>query len=115
MHFQEVVSEWRSHERLFWTFRFAKDSVPLAVERNINLNGDYLRLTGGGYELQPLSGDRTRLVLTTRYWVKTPVNTYCHAWANVFLNDIHGAVLRVIKDRSEAQARRSLAAASRTL
>ncbi len=105
MHFDEVVTEWRPTKHLGWTFRFAKDSIPLAVERNINLNGEYLRLTGGSYDLRPLPGGRTELVLQTRYWVKTPVNAYCHGWASIFLNDIHGAVLRVIKARSEEQAR----------
>jgi len=104
LHFDEVVDAWEPGKRLAWRFHFARNSIPLTIERNINLNGDYLRLTGGDYRLDALPGGRTRLTLQTRYWIKTPINTYCKVWGRVFLGDIHGAVLRVIRKRSEAQA-----------
>lgn len=102
VHFEEVVTDWEPARRLAWRFNFASDSVPLALERRINLNGDYLRLRGGEYRFTALPDGRTRLTLRTDYWVRTPINAYCDIWGLIFLNDMHGAVLDVVKARSEA-------------
>lgn len=102
LHFEEVVTAWSPGRSLQWRFAFQPDSIPPALERRINMNSGYLRLLGGQYRFEPLPGGRTRLTLQTRYWLKTPINGYCDTWANIFLNDMHGAVLRVIKARSEA-------------
>ncbi|MDP1631120.1 MAG: hypothetical protein Q8L66_06845 [Caulobacter sp.] len=102
LHFEEVVTAWSPGRALQWRFAFQPDSIPPALDRRINMNSDYLRLEGGEYRFEALPDGRTRLTLETRYWLKTPINGYCDAWANLFLNDMHGAVLRVIKARSEA-------------
>jgi hypothetical protein len=104
LHFQEQITTWQEGQLLGWRFHFSPDSIPLAFERHINLDGDYLKLVSGDYRLTPLGDGRTQLTLTTRYWIRTPVNLYCHGWAHIFLNDIQGAVLRVIKSRAEAPA-----------
>ncbi len=102
VHFEEVVTGWEPARRLAWRFRFDADSVPPVIERRINLNGDYLRLDGGEYRFEALPGGRTKLSLRTDYRVKTPINAYCGLWGLIFLNDMHGAVLDVVKARSEA-------------
>lgn len=101
VHFRENITVWEQHRRLGWTFAFAPDSIPTAIEQHIRMDGDYFRLTDGDYVLEPLPGGRTRLTLTTRYWVATPINLYCHWWAQRFFSDFHGAVLEVIRNRAE--------------
>ena len=44
------------------------------------------------------------LILTTRYWIRTPMNGYAAWWGGVFLGDFHRNVLGVIKNRAEAAA-----------
>ncbi|MNN83060.1 hypothetical protein D3C81_2000660 [compost metagenome] len=65
------------------------------------MNSDYLKLANGDYRLESLPNGHTRLTLTTRYQIATPINFYCDLWGKVFLNDFHGVVLKVIRDRSE--------------
>jgi uncharacterized protein YndB with AHSA1/START domain len=104
VHFQEWITGWEPNRSLAWTFHFAPDSIPAAVEGHIRVNSPYLKLTGGHYTLDPLPGGRTRLTLQTDYWIQTPINAYCAWWGDVFLNDFHGIVLGVIKARSESAA-----------
>lgn len=99
--FEEVITHWEKDRYLRWDFRFSPTSIPKAVEAHININSDYLNLEYGEYRLEPISETRTRLVLTTRYRIATPINIYCDLWGQIFLNDFHSIVLNVIKDRSE--------------
>lgn len=101
VHFQEWITGWELNRSLAWTFHFAPDSIPAAIEGHIRVNSPYLKLTGGHYTLDPLPGGRTRLTLQTDYWIQTPINAYCAWWGDIFLNDFHGIVLGVIKERSE--------------
>ena len=61
-----------------------------------------MRLTEGSYRLEKVEGG-TRLTLQTSYRLHTPVNAYLGLWGELFLQDFHGAVLDVIKARSEAE------------
>jgi len=104
--FEEVVTGWRQDRYLAWDFRFGPKSIPEAVEGHISVDSDYLKLAGGDYRLDALPGGRTRLTLTTRYVIATPINAYCTWWGQIFLNDFHGTVLNVIRHRAEAEASR---------
>lgn len=99
--FEEHITAWEQNRSLAWSFHFAPDAVPAAVEGHIRVDSPYLKLTGGRYRLDPLPGGRTRLTLETSYWIATPINAYCAWWGDVFLNDFHRIVLGVIKTRSE--------------
>lgn len=99
--FEEVVTDWDQDRHLAWEFRFGPDSIPDAVEAHIDVDSSYLKLANGEYTLELLPNGNTRLSLTTRYWIATPINAYCNLWGKIFLNDFHGAVLKIIKDRSE--------------
>lgn len=99
--FQEIVTRWEENRLLARDFRFGTDSIPAAVEAHINVDSSYLKLTNGDYHLEALPNGHTRLTLTTRYRIATPINFYCDLWGKVFLNDFHGVVLKVIRDRSQ--------------
>ena len=99
--FEEHITGWQLNRLLAWTFHFAPDSIPAAVEGHIRVNSPYLQLTGGHYTLDPLPSGRTRLTLETGYRITTPINAYCAWWGDVFLTDFHSIVLAVIKERSE--------------
>ncbi|MBA8840104.1 SRPBCC family protein [Ochrobactrum sp. RH2CCR150] len=101
VNFQEIVTQWEENRLLAWDFRFAPGSIPSAVEAHIKVNSSYLQLANGDYRLEPLPDGRTRLTLTTHYRIATPIDFYCDLWGKVFLNDFHGVVLKVIRDRSE--------------
>ncbi|MFD1199686.1 SRPBCC family protein [Brucella gallinifaecis] len=99
--FQEIITQWEENRLLAWDFNFGPESIPAAVEAHINVDSSYLKLTNGDYQLETLPNGHTRLTLTTRYRIATPINFYCDFWGKVFLNDFHGVVLKVIRERSE--------------
>lgn len=102
--FEEMVTEWQAGRHLAWTFRFGPGSIPKDVENHIKVDSSYLKLANGDYQLTPLLNGKTRLTLTTHYVIATPLNFYCRWWGEIFLNDFHGTVLNVIRQRAEAQA-----------
>ncbi len=61
----------------------------------------YFRVTDGGYRMTPLGDDRTQLSLDTRYWMRTPVNSYAALWGELFLGDMENNLLAMIKQRAE--------------
>lgn len=102
--FQEIVTAWEQDRYLAWDFQFDQNAIPASVEGHIDIDSPYLQISNGNYTLKPLPGGRTRLTLVTEYRIATPINAYCGWWGQVFLGDFHGAVLQVIKDRSETDA-----------
>ncbi len=74
------------------------------MEAHIKVDSTYLKLAQGDYRLEPLTNGHTRLTLTTHYQIATPIDFYCDLWGKLFLNDFHGVVLKVIRDRSEKVA-----------
>lgn len=105
--FKEVITRWQPARRIWWDFRFdAADMDAWAMQdRHLLPQGPHYRIADGGYVLEPLGGGRTRLTLTTRYWVQTPVNWYARLWGELFIGDVSNNVLAVIRQRAEAQAR----------
>lgn len=102
--FEEVVTDWQQDRKLAWDFRFTQASIPDHVEAHIDVDSGYLKIANGDYVLEALPDNRTRLTLTTRYQMATPINAYCKLWGKVFFNDFHTTVLKVVKDRSERLA-----------
>ncbi|MFL9841808.1 SRPBCC family protein [Sphingomonas sp. ST-64] len=105
--FQEVVTDWQPGRRLWWEFRFdATDLDAWAMQdRHLLPDSPHYRITDGGYVLTPLPDGRTRLTLTTHYWVQTPVNWYARLWGELLIGDVSANVLAVIRDRSERRPR----------
>jgi len=101
VNFQEIVTRWEEDRLLAWDFRFGTGSIPPEVEAHIKVDSTYLKLAQGNYSLEPLANGHTRLTLTTQYRIATPIDFYCDLWGKLFLNDFHGVVLKVIRDRSE--------------
>ena len=110
IHFEEIVTAWEEKRFLAWNFHFGPGSIPPKVEAHIDVDSRYLHLQSGDYRLDEVPSGRTRLTLTTRYRIATPINAYCDWWGRIFLGDFHGIVVDVIRQRSEKEA----AAISRT-
>ncbi len=101
IHFEERITKWQENKVLAWHFHFGPASIPHEIEGHIKLNGFYLKVEDGSYRLTPLSASRTRLVLTTHYWMHTAFNSYCAWWGHIFIEDFHRNVLNVIRERAE--------------
>ncbi|NBW08971.1 MAG: SRPBCC family protein [Caulobacteraceae bacterium] len=100
--FEEHIIDWRPGQALAWTFEVGPEASTRMLDEHLRVNSAYLRLEEGRYTIEPLADGRTRLVLDTRYWMKTPINDYAGWWGGIFLGDFHRNVLGVIKARAEA-------------
>jgi uncharacterized membrane protein YhaH (DUF805 family) len=61
----------------------------------------YLQVTHGEFRLEPLPGNRTRLIGTTWYSNKVWPSLYWKAWSDGIIHTVHLRVLRHIKNLSE--------------
>jgi hypothetical protein len=100
--FEEHVTAWRPGRELAWTFHLGPEAQTRMLDEHLKVDSDYLRLEEGRYRIEPTADGGSDLVLTTRYWIRTPVNGYAAWWGGVFLGDFHRNVLGVIRDRAEA-------------
>jgi len=107
--FEERILESSHESSLRWTFVFTDNSVRDHTDRHIAPDGMHLTIREGSYRLTPLPGGRTKVTLTTRFDLRSPVNWYAAWWGEWLLRDIQGNVLQVIKDRVElpAEARKA--------
>lgn len=102
--FRERITEWSPGRRIGWRFIFDDIDGWRFTDRHLAPDSAYFRVTTGGYSLAPLGPDRTRVTLETRYWMKTPVNGYSALWGEVFLGDLEGNLLALVKQRAERRA-----------
>ncbi len=105
IHFRERIVEWRLHRRIGWEFSFDDISAWKFTDRHLTPDSAYLRVTRGGYSLQPVDAGHTRVTLDTRYWMKTPVNVYSALWGELILGDLENNLLALIKQRAERAVR----------
>lgn len=102
--FEERITYWDEGRALRWNFVFPNDSVHKHTDEYISPDGMHLRIGEGGYRLEALDDNRTRLVLYTTYQAQTPINAYARLWGELFLGDIQGNILEIVKDRAERSA-----------
>ena len=70
------------------------------LDTHIVVGDKYFDVLSGSYDLQFIDGV-TYLSLTTDYRMTSKVNWYGSLWANYVLDDFHGSVLNLIKNRVE--------------
>lgn len=102
--FEEHITAWRPGRELAWTFHLGPEAQTRMLDDHLKVDSAYLRLEEGRYRIEPTADGGSDLVLTTRYWIRTPMNAYAGWWGGVFLGDFHRNVLGVIKTRAEAAA-----------
>ena len=98
--FRERVTEWAPERRL--SFTIDPITVPDdAMDPHVEIGGPYFDVLTGTYELQPLEGGRTRLVLRSEHRTSTAFNLYAAWWADRVMASIQRNILVVLRDRAE--------------
>lgn len=101
--FKERITRWEKGKRLHYEFIIPKGSIPReALDRHVELGGDYFTVLHGGYDIQAIGKGRCRLTLNTVYKNKSHLNLFGRIWAYWVLNDFHYSILKLMKRRSEA-------------
>jgi len=101
--FEEHISSWEFEKQMSWNFVFPNSSIQKYTDRHISPDGPHLKIIEGGYQLAAIRNQKTKLILTTRYAARTPVNAYSALWGELVLGDIQSNVLHIIKGRLERQ------------
>ena len=99
--FEEHITRWEPGRELAWTFHIGPEAQSRMLDEHLKVDSAYLRLEEGRYRIEQTADGGSDLVLTTRYWIRTPMNGYAGFWGRVFLGDFHRNVLGVIRDRVE--------------
>lgn len=108
--FEEVITAWERGRSMHYRFNIPPGSIPRdALDRHVEMGGEYFTVTDGGYDLAPAPGGGTTLTLTTRFLNRSHLKTYGNLWGRLVLQDFHGSILGLMKNRAE-KARPSIAA-----
>lgn len=99
--FRERVTDWRPGQQIGWRFIFDDIEGWKFTDRHLMPDSPYFRITTGGYAMERLPDGRTRVTLTTRYRIQTPLNLYSEAWGQFFLGDVENNLLALVKQRAE--------------
>lgn len=100
--FKEEITLWERPVKLHYNFNIPPHSIPReALDRHVELGGEYFTVLNGGYDLQPTADGKTKLTLTTRYLNKSQLQVYGNTWGNIVLNDFHHSILGLMKNRAE--------------
>ncbi|GAA4014831.1 hypothetical protein GCM10022280_11730 [Sphingomonas swuensis] len=104
--FRETITEWRPGRAIGWEFHFDNFRGWDMTDRHLLPDSPHFKVASGGYVLEPLGPRRTRVTLTTRYRMRTPVNAYAEWWGELFLGDLHDNLLALVEQRA-ANARQA--------
>ena len=100
--FEEHITQTVINNRLHWRFIFPDDSIKHKTDRHLDPDSHYFTIETGGFDLEAIGENKTRLKLHTQYRIATPVNGYGALWGEFLLGDIQNNVLSIIQTRSEA-------------
>ena len=101
VHFQEKITELTVNRKLAYQVIVDQESMSIAeLDTHVVVGDKYFDVLSGSYDLQFIDGI-TYLSLTTDYRMTSKVNWYGSLWANYVLDDFHGSVLNLIKNRVE--------------
>lgn len=103
--FKERITAWEPDARIGWRFIFDNMDAWGYTDRHLLPDSAYFRVTEGGYRIVPLGSNRTRVVLETSYWIRTPVNAYSALWGELFLGDLENNLLALVKQRADGMGR----------
>lgn len=98
--FEEQITRLVPRRELRWAFRFPDRSISQFTDRHIHPDSEILTVEAGGYRLERLGRDKSRLTLWTRYRQRVRLPVYTAWWGERFLGDIQANILAVVRNRA---------------
>jgi hypothetical protein len=104
--FIETVDEWVPQRKISFSITPNTATIPpTTFDEHVTVGGRFFDVLRGTYELQPLPGGRTRLVLYSQQRLSTNLNPYAGLWTDYVMSEIQRRILQVVKRRCETAAR----------
>lgn len=108
VNFRAIVTERQPGRSIRWHYQFDRDSFPAgSMDEHVEIGGRYFKLDDTTFNLEPLSGNRTRLEIVGHYRVSSSVNFYAVPMTKFLGNDFIRTILGLYKGRSERAERRA--------
>lgn len=105
LYFEETITQYQSERLLVLRVDANPNAIPPTVmDEHILIGGKHLDILEDVYELNPLPGGRTRLTLSSRFYINTPFNWYARTWAHYLMSDILQSELELIKNELPRRA-----------
>lgn len=101
IHFRERITVWQPGRAIGWRFIFDDSAGWDFADPHLRPDSRYFRILDGGYRMERVAPGLTRVTLSTRYRIRTPVNAYCALWGELFLGDMETNLLALIRSRAE--------------
>ena len=103
--FFEVIDEWSPPETLSFSIEADPAFIPAnAFDEHIIVGGRFYDVLDGRYRIEPLSGNRCRLHLTSTHKLGSHFNSYAGWWSKVIMTEIQTTILEVVANRAEKEA-----------
>ncbi|SNR62470.1 hypothetical protein [Hymenobacter mucosus] len=101
LYFKETVTQYQPERLLVLRVDANPNATPAAVmDEHILIGGKHLDILEDVYDLRPLPGGRTRLALSSRFYINTPFNWYAGIWAHYLMTDILEGELNLIAEQA---------------
>lgn len=101
LYFKESISEYVTAKRMVLDIKTDPDNIPPTVmDEHILIGGKHLDILKDEYNLEQLPDGNSRLSLSSRFRINTPLNWYAGLWANYLMSDILTGELELVKARA---------------
>ncbi len=101
LRFDEIITQFEPEKRLVLDINTDPTKIPPTVmDEHIVIGGKHLDILEDIYTLQALPDGKTRLTLSSHFFISTPFNWYAGLWANYLMNDILENELKIIEKRA---------------
>ena len=104
--FIETVDVWQPDRHLAFSIHAVATQIPAAtLDEHVRVGGEFFDVLRGEYLIENLQNGDTRLHLSSQQRISTDFNWYARLWTDAIMKDTQRTILRVIKNRCEAEAR----------
>jgi hypothetical protein len=102
--FHEQVTAYEAYKLMSFTIHANPYEIPsTTMDRHIVVGGEFFDVLNGTYQLERINDKTYRLHLFSNFKLNTTFNFYASIWAGWIMKDIQQNILKVIKQRAEAQ------------
>lgn len=101
--FTETVTEVIPKKVLAFSIKADPHSTPpTALDEHVMVGGKYFDIMEGRYEIEKVADGKINLHLTSKFRLSTHFNFYSGLWSKLIMRDIQKNILKIIKERCEA-------------
>ncbi len=102
LYFDEKIIEMKENKILILEINTDPSLIPPNVmDEHIIIGGRHLDIMQDNYELDSIAFNKTKLSLSSHFFINTSFNWYASIWAKYLMKDILSSELNLIKNRCE--------------